>query len=80
MWHIDDAAKAINALAKAKRVVLGLDLRQYAEDGTFFEYAWSIYDEPGGGNAERARQHALAALERDDLPGTWVLVTWRSPT
>lgn len=41
MWPRAEAAKAIEALAEAGKVVLGLDVRRYLADGTFYETAWS---------------------------------------
>lgn len=76
MWRIEAAANAINALARAGRVVLGLDVRDYAFDGSFIEVAWSSYEPTGDGDVEFARTAALAALEREALPGEWVLVAW----
>lgn len=73
-WPRTDAAAAVNALADAGRVVLGLDLRTYDADGVM-EIPWSA---SGWGDPERARQAALAALAREDMPTDveWVLVTW----
>jgi hypothetical protein len=72
-WHVSDAASVIAGLADEGRVVLGLDIRRYDGDGSFFEDAWSTYD---ADDPYEARDAALAALFRDDLPGDWVLVTW----
>ena len=80
VWRVEAAASAINALAYAGRVVLGLDVRDYALDGSFIEVAWSSYESTGSGDVESAREAALAALKRETLPGEWVLVTWRSPS
>ena len=48
-------------------------IRRYDDDGSFYEYAWSSFD---GQNVMAARDAALLALRRDDLPGDWVLITW----
>ena len=74
-WHVRDAPAVLNELADAGRVVLGLDLRNYDEDGTFLENAWSVYE---GSDPAEARETALQALARDELPGDWALITWRS--
>ncbi len=73
MWPLAEAAAAVNALADAGRRVLGLDVRDYDEDGRYFEHAWSLFD---GDDVEEARAAALAALNRPCLPGGWVVVTW----
>ena len=73
-WHVRDAPAALSELAEAGRVVLGLDVRDYDDDGTFVETAWSVY--PGMDPVE-AREAALEALTRDELPGNWALITWR---
>jgi hypothetical protein len=72
-WPLADAAAVVDALADAGRVVLGLDVRTYGDDGSIAEVAWSDHS---GRNVEEARLAALAALRREDLPGDWVLVTW----
>ena len=62
-------------LADAGRIVLGMDLRDYDDDGTFLETAWSVYN---GADPVDAREAALEALTRDEPPGDWTLITWRS--
>ncbi len=64
-WHVRDASAVLSELANAGRVVLGLDMRDYADDGTFLEIAWSVYN---GVDPVEAREAALGALARDDLP------------
>lgn len=73
-WHIQDASAVLNELAEAGRVVLGLDVRDYDEDSSFLEIAWSVYE---GADPVEACDAALGALARDELPGDWVLITWR---
>jgi hypothetical protein len=53
--------------------VLGLDVRDYDADGRFVEIAWSDYD---GDDVTEARDAALSALSRGDVPGEWILITW----
>jgi hypothetical protein len=72
-WHVSDASSVLRELASAGRVVLGLDARNYGPDGSVVEVAWSSYE---GTDPEEAREAALAALARQDLPGDWVLITW----
>ncbi|HET7066611.1 MAG TPA: hypothetical protein VFI21_03320 [Nocardioides sp.] len=74
-WHVRDAPAVLSELAEAGRVVLGLDIRDYDDDGTFLEVAWSVYN---GADPIEARDAALGALARDQLPGDWALITWRS--
>ena len=76
-WPLSHVAEAINALADADRIVLGLDVRDYRDDNTFVEVSWSVF-EPAGrtDDVEVAREHALSALLRPDLPGSWFVVTW----
>ncbi len=73
-WHLRDAPAVLGELAEAGRVVLGLDMRDYNEHGAFVEVAWSIYN---GADPVEARDAALTALQREDLPGAWALITWR---
>jgi hypothetical protein len=60
--------------------VLGLDVRDYSDDGTFFENAWSVFHPTGSpDDPEHAREQAQSALMRPDLPGDVILVTWSVP-
>ena len=77
MWPAERATTAIRALADAKRVVLGLDVRDYRPDGSFVETAWSSFDPTGDDDVARGRRAALEAMTAEPLPGDWVLVTWR---
>jgi hypothetical protein len=45
----------LSELADAGRVVLGLDVRDYNEDGSFREVAWSVYEgaDPTGAGKSR---------------------------
>lgn len=72
-WHVRDAPAVLSELAEAGRVVLGVDVRDYDDDGSFLEVAWSVYE---GADPVEAREAALRALARDELPGDWVLITW----
>ncbi len=76
-WHAQNAERAINALADTGLVVLGLDLREYDDQGNFFETAWSDYRPSGNNDVEEARTAALAALRRPDRSGNAVLITWQ---
>jgi hypothetical protein len=60
-WRLSDARAVITALAQSGRIVLGLDLRSYNDDGSFYEIAWSSYD---GTDVMAARDSALRALSR----------------
>lgn len=73
-WHVQDAPAVLTELADAGRVSVGLDLRDYREDGSFLEVAWSVYE---GADPVEARDAALRALARAELPGDWALITWR---
>ena len=72
-WPVNHAPEVIETFAENGRLVLGLDLRRYDDEGSFYEYAWSSFDEQ---NVMAARDAALLALRRDDLPGDWILITW----
>ena len=74
-WHVRDAPAVLSELAEAGRVVLGLDMRDYDDDGSFLEIAWSVYN---GSDPVEARDAALGALARDEIPGDWALITWRT--
>ena len=81
MWRRADVVDAIDALAEAGRVVLGLDLRRVEADGRLTELAWSAFEPTGDGDCSAGRLAALDALERVDADGRvnefeWVLVTW----
>ncbi|NQY58045.1 MAG: hypothetical protein HRT86_16465 [Ilumatobacteraceae bacterium] len=81
MWRRADVADAIDALADAGKVVLGLDLRRVDADGRFIELAWSAFEPTGDDDCRTGRLAALSALERVDADGRvnefeWVLVTW----
>jgi CHASE2 domain-containing sensor protein len=78
-WPDEDAASAIEALTAAGHRVLGLDVRFYLADGTFYEIPWSSSE----AETLQAKAEALQALSRiDELerPGNAVerrvLVTW----
>lgn len=76
-WRAEDAERAVNALADAGLIVLGLDLREYDGDGRFSEIAWSDYRPTGSDDVERGRTAALTALSRADRTGNAVLITWQ---
>jgi hypothetical protein len=48
-------------------VVLGLDMRDCDDDGTFREIAWSVFN---GMDPIEAREAALGALARTNCPAT----------
>jgi hypothetical protein len=74
-WCSKDAERAVNALAGAGLVILGLDLREY-DDGLFIEAAWSVFEPTGTSDVEAGRSAALPALARPDCFGNAVLITW----
>jgi CHASE2 domain-containing sensor protein len=87
-WPDSSAADAINALSDAGAVVLGLDLRFYDANDTFFEIAWSSFEpdasKPAAANEADAREAALGVLARideeeppEDTVERRILVTWR---
>ena len=78
-WPDEKAASAIEALTAAGHRVLGLDIRFYVADGTFYEIPWSRSD----ADAAEADASALEALSRiddlerpEDAVERRVLVTW----
>jgi hypothetical protein len=71
-WHVRDAPAVLNTFAESGRVVLGLDMRDVGDDDTFLQIAWSVYD---GEDPVEARDAALGALAREELPGDWAPVT-----
>jgi hypothetical protein len=71
-----DAEAAVGALADAG-LILGLDLREYDDDGKFYEIAWGEYERTGRGDVEQALRAALVALARPDRTGDAVLITWQ---
>lgn len=90
MWPADEVEAAINALAYAGRVILGLDLRSdgpvsssQRRDGLATEVPWSSFEPPDAATAvEDGRRAALDALRRPDCADlaaegySWVLITW----
>src|SRR6266576_6703356 len=79
-WPDEDAARAIEALTAAGRRVLGLDIRFYFGDGTFYEIPWSSSDS----QAIEAKADALDSLSRidelerpEDAVERRVLITWQ---
>ncbi len=87
-WPPNDTREAVIALADSGRVVLGLDVRDYGEDGRFFEHAWSAFepaDVERGDVPSASREAALDALTRLEESEHWasssakVLVTWSDP-
>jgi hypothetical protein len=79
-WPFEEAAAAIEALAEASFVVLGLDVRRQNDQFTQ-ETAWSAF-EPAcvdrRADVRAGREAALEALARADVReyGDWILITW----
>ncbi|HKE65565.1 MAG TPA: hypothetical protein VKB59_13090 [Micromonosporaceae bacterium] len=78
-WTAQHGEAAINALADAGFVILGLDLREHDGEGRFVEVAWSDYRPTGTGDVERGRAAALKAWSRRDRFGNAVLISWQHP-
>jgi hypothetical protein len=80
MWPFGEADTAVNALADAEHVVLGVDAREANNAGTA-EVPISIYEPSGQDDIERGRQSALAAILRAETVSGWtrphLLLTWR---
>jgi hypothetical protein len=86
-WPDSTAAIAISALADSGVIVLGLDLRYYDSNDTFYEIAWSSFEpnasKPTAANITDAREAALRRLAKideqdppDDTVERRVLITW----
>jgi hypothetical protein len=79
-WPDRDAASAIEALTAAGHRVLGLDIRFYAGDGTFYEIPWSSSSDDDRNKAEATALEALSRIDDLEQPGDTVerlvLVTW----
>ena len=86
-WPDSTAAAAINGLADSGVIVLGLDLRYYDANDTFYEIAWSSFQPdpsaPPATNTADARNAALTSLAKidehespDNTVERRVLVTW----
>jgi hypothetical protein len=86
-WPTEDAERAINSLADAGFVILGLDVRRHDDQGHTWETPWSDFSRTDdyrngtGDEAERVENsplHALQALAREDTPefGDWILISW----
>ena len=90
MWPFDDAEAAIEALAAARRVILGLDLRSDGRDvpherltGLATEVPWSSFDPSASITpVEDGRRAAIEAVQRPAIAElvadgySWVLITW----
>lgn len=84
LWPFNNAPDAINALADRGRIILGLEIREYQDDGMFYQIAWSSFetnDDPT--DVELGRRNALEALVRENdfsegllRAENWVCVTW----
>jgi hypothetical protein len=82
MWPFDDAADAINELARSGRVILGLDARDRHDAGLATEVPISSIKPAGeAADVEHGRQAAIEALGRAERVTGWaqpnLLVTWR---
>lgn len=83
-WALSHAERAIDALADAGFVILGLDVRWHDDQGHTRETACSDFnparDVDDSQNVEIGRQTALEALWRENTAdfGDWILVTWRN--
>lgn len=79
-WPIEDAPAAVDALARHRLVVLGIDLLDVDHDGRYEETPWSIFepdaDAPIEVNVAAARRAAQSALEQAGPEIPWVLITW----
>ena len=86
-WPIADASRAINSLADAGLVILGIDVRRHDDAGHTWETAWSDFSSTeryresmaaGTTPVEEARRHALQAVGRETTAefGDWILLTW----
>lgn len=78
-WHHHTVRAAIDAIAGAGFVILGLDLRTFDEYSRVSEIAWC--DTGTAPTVDTARVAALAALERLDADPEydWILVSWCHP-
>lgn len=87
-WPRTEAARAINSLADAGYVILGIDVQRFDDQGQTWEVAWSDfsatsrYRHLAGAHAaliEASRRHALDAVGREDTAdfGDWIRVSWR---
>src|SRR5437868_2305871 len=82
MWPYDHATAALNALADAGYVVLGVDARPQHDAAAVTEVAISSFKPSGEqDDAERGRQSALDAIDRVSTITGWdkpfLLLTWR---
>jgi len=84
-WRLADAPQAINALAAAGHVILGLDLRTYP-DGQTFEVPWSTFDpddaRAAADNVDAGRKAALHKVALESVAdyaefAEWIRITWR---
>jgi hypothetical protein len=88
-WPIAEAGTAIDSLAGAGLVILGIDVQRYDDQGHTWETAWSDFSttdryrqtEVGDRSAliEASRLHARQALARDETAefGDWIRVSWQ---
>ncbi|MGO8960608.1 MAG: hypothetical protein ACLQFR_25010 [Streptosporangiaceae bacterium] len=82
MWPLDVAGEAVNALADAGHVVLGVDARQGDDSGLETDVPLSVYEPIENIRmADDGRQSAPATIARAEAITGWVqpliLLTWR---
>lgn len=79
-WSIEDAPDAIDALARHRLVVLGLDGLGIDDDGGYDTETLAIFepdpDAPREVNVAESRRVAHEALTRLGPEHPWVLITW----
>ncbi len=79
-WPVEDAPAAIDALARNRLVVLGLELLDTDPDGQYVATPWAIFepdpDAPIEVNVAAGRRAAQGALDQVGPDQRWVLVTW----
>jgi hypothetical protein len=80
-WPLADAADVLDALAAAGHLILGVDIRDFDDDGRFVEIAWTDTHTTGRSPAdiEAARALAIAGVARataETWHDPWALVTW----
>lgn len=89
MWPKALAERVIGEIADSGRIIYGLDVESYADDGTFMEAPWSACEPDRSlthqANVERAREAALAAVariepRRDRFHDDWINMNWSAPS
>jgi hypothetical protein len=70
-----DRAEAVAAIEQMGMVIVDLDLRSYAPDGSISDIRWSASNPTGLSSAVQDARDGLGVMDRPVLPADWLVVT-----